>query len=86
MVRAIDSVEQALKRYGAPVYVRHEIVHNRYVVESLKAKGAIFVEELSENPGNQGAGDLLRPRRAEVDPRGIASGATSSRSTPPARW
>jgi 4-hydroxy-3-methylbut-2-enyl diphosphate reductase len=40
VVRAIDSVEQALKRYGAPVYVRHEIVHNRYVVESLKAKGS----------------------------------------------
>jgi 4-hydroxy-3-methylbut-2-enyl diphosphate reductase len=50
VVRAIDSVELALKRYGAPVYVRHEIVHNRYVVESLKAKGAIFVEELSEIP------------------------------------
>jgi 4-hydroxy-3-methylbut-2-en-1-yl diphosphate reductase len=50
VVRAIDSVEQALKRYGAPVYVRHEIVHNRYVVESLKAKGAVFVEELDEIP------------------------------------
>src|SRR5215204_4812207 len=50
VVRAIDSVEQALKRYGAPVYVRHEIVHNRHVVESLKAKGAIFVEELDEIP------------------------------------
>jgi 4-hydroxy-3-methylbut-2-en-1-yl diphosphate reductase len=50
VVRAIDSVEQALARYGAPVYVRHEIVHNRYVVESLKAKGAIFVEELDEIP------------------------------------
>jgi 4-hydroxy-3-methylbut-2-en-1-yl diphosphate reductase len=53
VVRAIDSVEQALKRYGAPVYVRHEIVHNRYVVESLKAKGAIFVEELSEIPDTE---------------------------------
>lgn len=50
VVRAIDSVERALTLYGAPVYVRHEIVHNRYVVESLKAKGAIFVEELSEIP------------------------------------
>jgi 4-hydroxy-3-methylbut-2-enyl diphosphate reductase len=50
VVRAIDSVEQALKRYGAPGYVRHEIVHNRYVVEGLKAKGAIFVEELDEIP------------------------------------
>src|SRR5262245_19162776 len=50
VVRAIDCVEQALKRFGSPVYVRHEIVHNRYVVEGLKAKGAIFVEELSEIP------------------------------------
>ncbi|MBX9644988.1 MAG: 4-hydroxy-3-methylbut-2-enyl diphosphate reductase [Novosphingobium sp.] len=48
--RAIDIVELALQRYGAPVYVRHEIVHNRYVVDSLKAKGAIFVEELVEVP------------------------------------
>jgi 4-hydroxy-3-methylbut-2-enyl diphosphate reductase len=48
--RAIQIVEQALEKYGAPVYVRHEIVHNRYVVESLKAKGAVFVEELDEIP------------------------------------
>ena len=53
VVRAIDIVERALKKYGSPVYVRHEIVHNRYVVESLKAKGALFVEDLSEVP--QGA-------------------------------
>ena len=46
--RAIQIVEEALERFGAPVYVRHEIVHNRYVVESLKAKGAVFVEELDE--------------------------------------
>jgi 4-hydroxy-3-methylbut-2-enyl diphosphate reductase len=50
VVRAIDTVEQALARYGAPVYVRHEIVHNRYVVESLKRKGVVFVEELDEVP------------------------------------
>ena len=50
VVRAIDAVERALAKYGPPVYVRHEIVHNRYVVESLKAKGAIFVEELEEIP------------------------------------
>jgi 4-hydroxy-3-methylbut-2-enyl diphosphate reductase len=50
VVRAIDIVERALEKYGAPVYVRHEIVHNRHVVESLKAKGARFVEELSEVP------------------------------------
>jgi 4-hydroxy-3-methylbut-2-enyl diphosphate reductase len=50
VVRAIDSVERALALYGPPVYVRHEIVHNRYVVEGLRAKGAIFVEELDEIP------------------------------------
>jgi 4-hydroxy-3-methylbut-2-enyl diphosphate reductase len=55
VVRAIDAVEQALRIYGAPVYVRHEIVHNKYVVEGLKAKGAIFVEELDEIP------DTTRP-------------------------
>jgi 4-hydroxy-3-methylbut-2-enyl diphosphate reductase len=48
--RAIHIVELALERYGAPVYVRHEIVHNRFVVDSLKAKGAVFVEELDEVP------------------------------------
>ncbi|WP_164116170.1 4-hydroxy-3-methylbut-2-enyl diphosphate reductase [Sphingorhabdus sp. Alg239-R122] len=48
--RAIDIVEIALKKYGAPVYVRHEIVHNKYVVDSLKAKGAVFVEELDKVP------------------------------------
>jgi 4-hydroxy-3-methylbut-2-enyl diphosphate reductase len=50
VVRAVDTVERALAIHGPPVYVRHEIVHNRYVVESLKAKGAIFVEELAEVP------------------------------------
>lgn len=48
--RAIQIVELAIERFGAPVYVRHEIVHNRYVVESLKAKGAVFVEELDQVP------------------------------------
>jgi 4-hydroxy-3-methylbut-2-enyl diphosphate reductase len=48
--RAIEIVERALNRYGAPVYVRHEIVHNRFVVDGLTAKGAIFVEELDEVP------------------------------------
>lgn len=50
VVRAIDAVERALEKYGAPVYVRHEIVHNKYVVESLRRKGAVFVEELDEVP------------------------------------
>ena len=46
--RAILMVQEALKKYGSPVYVRHEIVHNKYVVDSLKDEGAIFIEELSE--------------------------------------
>ena len=50
VIRAIDIVDQALDRVGAPVYVRHEIVHNRHVVDTLKAKGAVFVEELNEVP------------------------------------
>jgi len=53
VVRAIDVVETALKTYGAPVYVRHEIVHNRFVVDDLKRKGAIFVEELDDIPDTQ---------------------------------
>ncbi|TYC62390.1 4-hydroxy-3-methylbut-2-enyl diphosphate reductase [Rhodobacterales bacterium] len=55
--RAIQIVELALEKYGRPVYVRHEIVHNKFVVESLRDKGAVFVEELSEIP----AADLERP-------------------------
>jgi 4-hydroxy-3-methylbut-2-enyl diphosphate reductase len=53
VVRAIDAVEQALKLFGAPVYVRHEIVHNKYVVESLRRKGAVFVRELDEVPDTE---------------------------------
>src|SRR6266704_4624555 len=52
VVRAIEIVDRALQKYGAPVYVRHEIVHNKHVVASLKAKGARFVENLSEIPEN----------------------------------
>jgi 4-hydroxy-3-methylbut-2-enyl diphosphate reductase len=48
--RAIAIVEQALKKYGAPIYVRHEVVHNKFVVDNLKAKGAIFIEDLNEAP------------------------------------
>ena len=50
VVRAIDIVERALEKYGEPVYVRHEIVHNKHVVDTLKNKGARFVEELDEVP------------------------------------
>ena len=46
--RAILMVEEALKKYGKPVYVRHEIVHNKYVVQDLKSKGAIFIDELQD--------------------------------------
>src|SRR3954471_17718225 len=48
--RAIEIVERALAQHGAPIYVRHEIVHNKYVVDDLRAKGAVFVEELAEVP------------------------------------
>src|SRR5207247_6469132 len=48
--RAIEIVERALAKFGAPIYVRHEIVHNTYVVNDLKAKGAIFIEDLAEVP------------------------------------
>ena len=48
--RAIQIVERALEKYGAPVYVRHEIVHNRFVVENLEKKGAVFVDELTDIP------------------------------------
>ena len=51
--RAIKIVELALEKWGAPVYVRHEIVHNKYVVDGLRAKGAVFVEELSECPDDR---------------------------------
>lgn len=50
VVRAVDIVEQALERFGPPVYVRHEIVHNRHVVEDLRARGAVFVKEVDEIP------------------------------------
>ena len=51
--RAVKIVEMAIEKWGAPVYVRHEIVHNRYVVDGLRAKGAVFVEELDDCPGDR---------------------------------
>src|SRR4051794_40670756 len=81
VVRAVDAVERALALYGPPVYVRHEIVHNRYVVESLKAKGAIFVEELSEIPDRNApvvlsAHGVSRAVQAEAGEHIIAIDAT----------
>ena len=59
--RAIEIVERAMELFGAPIYVRHEVVHNRHVVERLRGLGAVFVEEMRRCPGAHR--DLLRPRR-----------------------
>ena len=73
--RAIVIVEQALERFGAPIYVRHEVVHNKFVVEQLRAKGAIFVEELGEVPaGNTvifSAHGVSQAVRLEAESRGL---------------
>ena len=73
--RAIDIVERALLLYGAPIYVRHEIVHNTYVVSSLRDKGAIFVEELDEVPAGStvifSAHGVSKDVRAEAEARGL---------------
>jgi 4-hydroxy-3-methylbut-2-enyl diphosphate reductase len=73
VVRAIDIVERALALYGAPVYVRHEIVHNKFVVDDLKAKGAVFVEELDDIP------DASRPVvfSAHGVPKSVPAAATA---------
>ena len=75
VVRAIEIVELALERFGKPVYVRHEIVHNPFVVEDLRQKGAIFVDELAEVPDNQlvifSAHGVSPSVRAEADARGL---------------
>jgi 4-hydroxy-3-methylbut-2-en-1-yl diphosphate reductase len=76
VVRAIEIVERALGRFGAPVYVRHEIVHNRHVVESLKMKGARFVEDLSEVPPGAvtifSAHGVSRAVEKEAEARGLS--------------
>jgi 4-hydroxy-3-methylbut-2-enyl diphosphate reductase len=73
--RAIAIVEQALAQFGSPIYVRHEVVHNRFVVDDLKAKGAIFVDELAEVPGGStvvfSAHGVSRAVRAEAESRGL---------------
>ena len=75
VVRAIDIVEIALQRFGSPVYVRHEIVHNPFVVEELRGKGAIFVEELNEVPDGHlvifSAHGVSPEVRREADRRGL---------------
>jgi 4-hydroxy-3-methylbut-2-enyl diphosphate reductase len=73
--RAIDIVERALELYGAPIYVRHEVVHNKYVVNSLREKGAVFVEELDEVPDQSivifSAHGVARVVREEAERRGL---------------
>ncbi len=73
--RAIEIVERALELFGAPIYVRHEVVHNKFVVESLRAKGAVFVEEIAEIPGGAtvvfSAHGVSQQVRAEADERGL---------------
>ncbi len=73
--RAIDIVERALELHGAPIYVRHEIVHNRFVVEDLRKKGAIFIEELDEAPEGGivifSAHGVSKAVRAEAEQRGL---------------
>ena len=73
--RAIEIVERALELHGAPIYVRHEIVHNRYVVDRLRAKGAVFVEELDEVPAGAtvifSAHGVAKAVQAEADRRGL---------------
>ena len=63
--RAIEIVERALKKYGPPIYVRHEIVHNRHVVEDLRTRGAVFVDELDQVPPGA-MHHLLGARRREA--------------------
>jgi len=73
--RAIDIVERALELHGAPIYVRHEIVHNRYVVADLRAKGAIFIDELEDAPAGAivvfSAHGVSRAVRTEAEARGL---------------
>jgi len=73
--RAIAIVEQALAKFGPPIYVRHEVVHNKFVVDDLREKGAVFVEELAEVPAGStvvfSAHGVSRAVRAEADARGL---------------
>ena len=76
--RAIAIVEQALEKFGAPIYVRHEVVHNRFVVDGLKAKGAVFVNELDEVPDIPGGATVIfsahgvsKAVRTEAERRGL---------------
>lgn len=75
--RAIIIVEQALEKFGAPIYVRHEVVHNKFVVDQLRAKGAVFIEELDEIPAGStvifSAHGVSKAVRAEAEARGLTA-------------
>jgi len=75
--RAIIIVEQALEKFGAPIYVRHEVVHNKFVVDALREKGAVFVEELDEVPAGStvifSAHGVSKAIRAEAEARGLTA-------------
>lgn len=75
--RAIIIVEQALEKFGAPIYVRHEVVHNKFVVDQLRSKGAVFVEELDEIPTGStvifSAHGVSKAVRAEAEARGLTA-------------
>ena len=84
MDRAIDIVERALELFGAPIYVRHEVVHNRFVVDKLTRAGAVFVDELDQVPDNSNvifsAHGVSQSVREAGDERGLKY------SMPPVPW
>ena len=83
--RAVQTVEHALELYGAPVYVRKEIVHNKHVVEQLRERGAIFVDEETEVP--EGATVVFSAHGVSPErPRQRRRARACTRSTRPARW
>ena len=82
--RAVQTVEQALDHYGAPVYVRKQIVHNLHVVRTLEARGAIFVEETDEVP--EGSIVVFSAHGVAPEVHEEAAARNCARSTPPARW
>ncbi len=83
--RAVEAVRGALRTYGRPLYVRHQIVHNRFVLEALEEEGAIFVEDLGEVPQGQRVIFSAHGVAPSEWDRARATGDCAS-STPPARW
>ena len=82
--RAVQTVARALELYGAPVYVRREIVHNTHVVEQLRARGAVFVDSETQVP--EGATVVFSAHGVAPSVTQTREGEPSRRSTPPARW